>query len=148
MPGPKGISRIYGNSRDIYIAENLAVLLEQWVNSEYGTTLKYKGFLYDTRSHISLFDDDTNNLSGCIQAAASRNRQIPLHRTCNRVDGTAQARTHDAWSKCSLLVGNLGFNIIADRRSSFVYHTNEDFRPVAFSASRAMGEGVRDNPQI
>ncbi|KAG0696611.1 cytochrome P450 [Suillus ampliporus] len=81
LPGPKGASWIYGNSKEIYSVEN-PILHEQWVK-EYGTTLKYKGLFY---SDI-LFTMDTRALNYVITHNSDYQKPSQLQYLLGRVLG-------------------------------------------------------------
>ena len=60
LPGPKNASLLWGNMKEIQMADN-QVLHDQWVK-EYGTTFKYKGFFMVSKtrcrgSKLLLSDD-------------------------------------------------------------------------------------------
>lgn len=60
LPGPPRPSWAFGNLKQIFDAEN-SVLHEAWVQ-EYGTTLKYKGWLnVSVRSRAPRFTDRTEH---------------------------------------------------------------------------------------
>ncbi|KAF9009541.1 cytochrome P450 [Cyathus striatus] len=64
LPGPPSKSFIYGNLKEIWDAEN-SVLHEKWAE-EYGSTIKYKGFLGTNR----LYTTDTKALNYVLMNTA------------------------------------------------------------------------------
>lgn len=81
LPGPKGTSWLYGNLKDIFIAEN-SVLHEQWVR-QYGTTLKYKGFFFSDR----LFTMDTRALNHVLTHSSDYQKPAQVRYNLARILG-------------------------------------------------------------
>ncbi|KAG2140907.1 cytochrome P450 [Suillus bovinus] len=82
LPGPKGTSWLYGNVKDISNLDNPVLHCEQWVG-QYGTTLKYKGFLFSDR----LFTMDTRALNHILTHSNDYQKPSRVRYTLSRIFG-------------------------------------------------------------